>query len=341
MKNIRVIVPAYDATKNIHKCIDAIFKSTIINDIEVVVVDDGKNENLEEILIQYPLDIIKSDKNKRNIVGMARRKASVAIARNKGALNFNGEILVFIDSDVEVKEDAIEKLVIPISNKNVDATVGNYSNDINNLNFFQSYKILYLNKKYSKEGYIKNHFWTALCAIKNDVFIEIGGFSDYFFLCSSEDTELGHRLSKYNKKIMAVPSAQGKHYKYYNFKKIVFNDLRKGISSSSLSIKNKKSLMHSRHVKFHDIMSVIFSFLILSTLFVYFLTPIYYALIISSSIFILYIVSRWELISVYSNNGLSFLFKSIILMFTLDLVRGISLIGGVIKHILEQINSKL
>ncbi len=341
MKNIRVIVPAYDATNTIHKCINAIFKSTIINDIEVVVVDDGKNKNLEKILDQYPLDIIKSETAKGNMVGMFCKKASVAIARNKGALNFNGEILVFIDSDVEVKNDAIEKLVIPIYNKKADATVGNYSNDINNLNFFQSYKILYLNKTYSKEGYIKNDYWTALCAINNSIFIEMGCFSGYFILVPCEDTELGYRLSKNNKKIMAVPSAQGKHYKYYNFKKIVFNDLRKGINASSLSIKSKESLLHNRHVKSHDIIAVILSYLTPSTLFVYFLNPTYYNLIISGSIFILYIFIRLELISIYSNNGLNFFFKSIILTIILDLVRGISLIGGVTKYMLEQINSKL
>ncbi len=52
MGKVSVIVPVYNAGKNMYKCLDALLNQSF-KDFEVICVDDGSKDNSYEILKQY------------------------------------------------------------------------------------------------------------------------------------------------------------------------------------------------------------------------------------------------------------------------------------------------
>ena len=76
------------------KCLSSIFKSKYKN-YEVIAVSDNSNQESIDIAEKYSCKIIKLKKN-----------SGAAVSRNKGATIASGKILVFLDSDVEIRKDA-------------------------------------------------------------------------------------------------------------------------------------------------------------------------------------------------------------------------------------------
>jgi len=96
---ISVIVPVYNASKYINRCIDSILNQNYKN-IEIIVVDDGSTDNTLEKLKKYKDLIIVKQKN-----------SGVSVARNKGLEKANGDYILFIDSDDYIDRKYISSLV--------------------------------------------------------------------------------------------------------------------------------------------------------------------------------------------------------------------------------------
>ena len=87
-----VVIPAYNAARFITTQLEALAKQTTTRSFEVVVSDNGSTDNtialIEAFDAPYPLRWVDSS----NIKGPAN-------ARNVGACEARGKILVFCDSD--------------------------------------------------------------------------------------------------------------------------------------------------------------------------------------------------------------------------------------------------
>lgn len=98
---ISVIVPCYNNAAYLGKCIDSILAQTYRN-FEVIVVDDGSNDNPRAILANY------SDARVRNIIELPHQ--GVSNARNKGIEQAEGQYIVFIDGDDYIERNHLESL---------------------------------------------------------------------------------------------------------------------------------------------------------------------------------------------------------------------------------------
>ena len=76
MPKISIIVPVYNVEKYIAQCLDSIIKQTF-RDIEVIVIDDGTQDNSAEIYQKY----MEMDSRIKII---KKRNEGVAEARNTG-----------------------------------------------------------------------------------------------------------------------------------------------------------------------------------------------------------------------------------------------------------------
>lgn len=248
---IRIVVPVYNADKTIEKCIESIYRAAgNMEHWELIVVDNGMNDNLEKLLHKYPVQIIRDHK-----------VASAAYARNVGAALFSHGILVFIDSDVIVEARCLNRLVKPIMDKTEVATIGNYSTDVEGLNFAQRYKQLYIHHIYSNnDTLIKNDFWTAISAIDATVFHQLNGFNCSFLGANGEDQEFGIRLTQNDYSVASIPNANGKHINPYTIKKLIRNDFKKGVKAMSNCLENQVPLKDNRHAKLRSIYAVFFAF---------------------------------------------------------------------------------
>lgn len=197
MVKFSVIIPVYNASKTLDICLTSVLNQTI-RDYEVIVVDDCSADNSEEIIKSYQVNLIKLDKN-----------SGSGIARNEGAKISQGKFLMFIDSDIIVQEDWLEKIEKDFRELDTDIVSGTYGASVGNsfLEKFAFYELLF--RRPSKPGFV-NSFPSNNFAIKKEVFKELNGFPTErnFF---AEDLEFGLKASiKY--KIFWDPSIKVSHH---------------------------------------------------------------------------------------------------------------------------------
>ncbi len=110
---ISVIIPTYNEEKNISSCLESLNKQTA-KDFEIIVVDDGSNDNTREIVKSLGVKIIE------------QKHEGPAKARNLGAKHSAGKILVFVDADMTFESKFLQNLTKPIQENKV---MGTFSKD--------------------------------------------------------------------------------------------------------------------------------------------------------------------------------------------------------------------
>lgn len=88
---LSVVVPVYNTEAYLKECIDSILSQTYSN-IELILVDDGSNDNSVEICEEYVKIDSRVNLIKQSHEGMFR-------ARRKGVLSAKGDYVTFVDSD--------------------------------------------------------------------------------------------------------------------------------------------------------------------------------------------------------------------------------------------------
>jgi len=89
------------------KCLDSVFNQTL-QDFEVIVVNDASTDDTAEVVKPY-LDRIKFLSNDQN---MDRNPT-----RMRGFDESSGQYLIFLDSDIEMQPDMLEKLYQALQDK--------------------------------------------------------------------------------------------------------------------------------------------------------------------------------------------------------------------------------
>ncbi|WP_163710538.1 glycosyltransferase family 2 protein [Mangrovibacterium lignilyticum] len=100
MTTVSIIVPIYNSSQYVPKCIKSIINQTY-TDFELILINDGSTDQSGEICDE----IAKRDNRIRVIHTL---NGGVSTARNKGIENATGEYLCFIDSDDWIEPDFLE-----------------------------------------------------------------------------------------------------------------------------------------------------------------------------------------------------------------------------------------
>lgn len=129
MKDVSVIIPAYNVEKYIGELLDSLYNQTY-KEFELIVIDDGSTDNTNQILQQY-----KEEKLKDMIIYKQENKGQSS-ARNKGISLSTGNYLMFIDSDDLIEYDYIERLYKEAIYSDADIVVCGY-NEIDSKGFIE------------------------------------------------------------------------------------------------------------------------------------------------------------------------------------------------------------
>lgn len=115
--DLSVIIPIYNASITLKRCLDSIFRQSTQYSFEVILVDDGSTDD--------SVEIIKARKEK-NILLYQQCNAGPAVARNKGLELSNGKYCAYIDADDYWEDGYIEQTVSFLENhvECVAVTVG-------------------------------------------------------------------------------------------------------------------------------------------------------------------------------------------------------------------------
>ena len=111
MIKISVIVPIFNAEKYLVQCLDSIVSQSL-EDIEIILIDDGSTDNSAEICKKYLTDSRVTYYHKEN--------EGLAAARDDGMMRANGEYIGFVDSDDWIKTDMYEKMYNAAKTNNSD-----------------------------------------------------------------------------------------------------------------------------------------------------------------------------------------------------------------------------
>ena len=98
---ISVIVPIYNVSKYIEKCLDSLVNQTL--DIEIILVNDGSKENEEELIKPYL-------KKYKNIKYIKKENGGLSSARNEGIKHASCEFITFLDSDDYIDQNMYLKM---------------------------------------------------------------------------------------------------------------------------------------------------------------------------------------------------------------------------------------
>lgn len=103
---ISFVIPAYNASKTIERCIKSV-QAQDSSDWEAIVVDDGSKDNTFELAKQ----LASGDER---IVVLSQKNQGPGMARNFGMKNVTGDYIAFLDSD-----DYIERNYVSLVNKKI------------------------------------------------------------------------------------------------------------------------------------------------------------------------------------------------------------------------------
>lgn len=102
MPKVSVIVPVYNVENYLNRCLTSLANQTL-EDIEVIIVNDGSTDNSEDIIKQY----ISSN---NNFVYLKKENGGLGSARNFGLKYAKGEYIAFLDSDDYVERNTYKMM---------------------------------------------------------------------------------------------------------------------------------------------------------------------------------------------------------------------------------------
>ncbi len=110
--SVSVIVPIYNASPYLEKCLDSVVNQTLKN-IEIILINDGSTDNSEEICKAY------ADKDNR-IIYYKKENEGLAAARQDGIERAHGEYVGFVDSDDWLELNMYERMFSVAEKHNAD-----------------------------------------------------------------------------------------------------------------------------------------------------------------------------------------------------------------------------
>ncbi len=226
---ITVIIPVRNDAAHLQRALEALRGSTV-PPLEVIVVDDASSDNSAEIAERHGARVFRN-----------ARQSGPARARNLGARMARGEVLLFLDADVCVYPNTLERISAQFAqDPTLDALIGAYDAEPEAPDFLSQYRNLMHCFVHHHARHEASTFWSGCGAIRRHVFLEVGGFDECYRRPSVEDIELGYRLRQRGRKIVLDPTIEVKHLKRWTFWELVRTDIfDRGIPWTELILRDR------------------------------------------------------------------------------------------------------
>lgn len=219
---VSVIVPTYNGEAKIARTLRALSAQTFTN-FELIVAIDGSNDQTKTVIHQFAEAFI-------NLKIITQPNKGRAAIRNLGASVAQGELLIFIDDDIEIPPDNIYRHLI-FHEKNHGATlVGNpLLNPQKTADDFQRYRSKReraggLGTSIEQIEFHNYRFTTANMSIQKSDLIDIGFFDEK--LRDAEDFDLSIRLLLSGKRIFFDPGLNCIHHDFANLQQTINRQLQ-------------------------------------------------------------------------------------------------------------------
>jgi len=212
---VSAIVPCFRAERYLAPCLRAVLSSRL-RPAEVIAVDDGSPDASARIARRMGAEVIR------------RPHGGPAAARNSGAARAAGDLLLFIDADVLIRHDSVERAVNQLTSRDVSAVIGIYAAEGGPCNTVTRFRNLLHRFVMLRGPSDCRAFFTAFGLIRRDAYEEVGGMDED--LDALEDVDLGHRLAAAGHSIFLDKGLEVVHIKRYSLSSMLRDDLlRRGV----------------------------------------------------------------------------------------------------------------
>jgi GT2 family glycosyltransferase len=207
---VTVVIPTHNRLACLLQCLSALAaQSHPSDDFEVIVVADGCSDGTGSALAgaSFPFQL--------RVVSQAA--AGAAAARNRGARDARGQLLIFLDDDVIASPDLVSAHARSRQPGSDCAVVGPYvvakpkAHD-----FMQEVMYRFWKSKFDSMAAPEHraHYRDVVSgnlSLPAATFRRVGGFNPLFPACGIEDYELGVRLLQHGVDVVYAPDARAVH----------------------------------------------------------------------------------------------------------------------------------
>jgi glycosyltransferase involved in cell wall biosynthesis len=248
---VSIVIPTYNSSKTISKTVEACLKQTYFkNNPEVIVVDDGSNDNTKDIIKNLPIKYLYQS------------NAGPAKARNLGWKSAEGEIIYFTDSDCVPEKDCIENLVKMHDSNEIASVGGSYgiANPESLLSLCIHNEIQY---RHSTMPVNVRYLGSFNVAVKKSALESVNGFDESFKIACAEDADLSYRLIDKGFKLRFNKNSIVNHYFPTNIIRFSRQQFFRGYWLMKLFFKHRGKLGKDDYSKFRDTVQPLIYFSIL------------------------------------------------------------------------------
>jgi glycosyltransferase involved in cell wall biosynthesis len=188
--SVSIIIPAYNAQDTIKECIMSVLNSNYPR-FEVIVIDDASTDRTAEVVRSFEnVVLVEKEKNR-----------GCAATKNLGAKKAKGEYFYFLDSDVVIYEDTVEKLVETALEYSVDMVCARYSRSPMNRGLVHHYKamadyVFYIPKEYRAKVNLNGQLGGGGELFSRKSFEAVKGFDEKFYGASVEREDIWIKFYK-------------------------------------------------------------------------------------------------------------------------------------------------
>ena len=215
---LSIVIPSYNTSKLLQRCIDSVYRSKIPFDFEVVVVDNGSTDgSVEETQRCYPsVLLIKNSKN-----------LGFAAASNQGIEKSSGSFILFLNSDCELFENTVSEMASFLDKEKGAGMVGaqmvfpdgSYQNSLNcmmslSLEIFSPLARLrlFFARRRCRQclAFEAENLFGACIMVRRQALEEAGAFDERYFFYH-EDTDLAIRFTRAGWRLFFLPDVKVIH----------------------------------------------------------------------------------------------------------------------------------
>jgi len=311
--DVSFIVPAYNSESTLRECLDAL-RNMACSNAEIIVVDDASTDDTKLIGEEAGARTLRLVKN-----------SGPAAARNFGARHARSEILFFVDADVALSSEALNRVRMVFRDQpGLAAVFGSYDANPKALGTVSQYRNLLHHFVHQNGQSEASTFWAGCGAIRRSVFERLGGFDEEQFpRASIEDVELGYRLRRAGFRIFLDKSLQGTHLKQWTLASLLRTDIFSRAIPWSRLILDTRTAPNDLNLKWDQRASFVLLVLVCAFLALGFFHSEF--LVLSSAAFLVVLVlNRRVYLFFFRQRGLSFALGCIALHILYYLYSGFS-----------------
>jgi len=232
-----VIIPARNGAHHLRRTLPAL-REALPAGWEILVVNDHSADNTAEVASLYADQVITS-----------RQVKSGPAARNTGALSARGQIFVFMDQDIRVTRDALERLVEALDEPGTVLTFAVYSEGRYLKTLGGRFKNIWVRWSYLGSPTDVRWMNTALGAIRSDDFWSAGAYDNADDdRQGGNDIDFGRIVAERVGRVRLCPHVDCDHLKEMSLYGLLRNDFdrARGFFRTSLESREIKRVARGR-----------------------------------------------------------------------------------------------